>query len=483
MDIKMKRNRKLQIMVIVGLTVIIGMLFLLRGALRIIAMEIVYFSRGDIPEITVDFNDITGEMRPLHGINNGPKSGYSEVDQGTGNWQLDMTEVYELVNIPFVRIHDTEYPYGQDKFVDIHCIFPDMDQNVNDPSAYCFEETDEYISAIINSGAQVFFRLGESIDHSGEDRYIHPPEDYMKWAQVCEHIIRHYNEGWADGFYYNIVYWEIWNEPDHKSMWTGSMEQYYELYRVTARYLKSMFPEIKIGGCALASVSEESLLQFLQSLDIDGQKTPLDFFSWHLYTSNPERIGEWADLVRRVLDENGYENTESILDEWNYIKNWDDLSGAAEVINSWEGAAYMAASLITMQKSPVDLAMYYDGQYVLADIFCGLYDSKGQIEPGYYAFSFYNQLCLLGQQVRMEEGLEQFYCCAASDQNEGGILLANFDSKAVTIKLRINSGGENALITRVNEKYEDGIVSEEKRFFNRVVLKIEAGETLYIELN
>lgn len=49
-------------------------------------------------------------------------------------------------------------------------------------------------------------------------------------------------------------------------------------------------------------------------------KNTTRFFSWHLYTSNPERIGERADLVRRVLDENGYENTESILDEWNYIK-------------------------------------------------------------------------------------------------------------------------------------------------------------------
>ena len=53
-------------MVIVGLTVIIGMLFLLRGTLRIIAMEIVYFSRGDIPEITVDFNDITGAVSYTH---------------------------------------------------------------------------------------------------------------------------------------------------------------------------------------------------------------------------------------------------------------------------------------------------------------------------------------------------------------------------------------------------------------------------------
>ena len=64
----------------------------------------------------------------------------------------------------------------------------------------------------------------------------------MKWAEICEHIIRHYNEGWADGFYYNIEYWEIWNEPDNSQMWTGTPEEFYELYRVAANHLKSCFP-------------------------------------------------------------------------------------------------------------------------------------------------------------------------------------------------------------------------------------------------
>ena len=41
-----------------------------------------------------------------------------------------------------------------------------------------------------------------------------PPKDPEKWARICEHIIRHYTEGWADGYHYNIRYWEIWNEPE-----------------------------------------------------------------------------------------------------------------------------------------------------------------------------------------------------------------------------------------------------------------------------
>ena len=49
-----------------------------------------------------------------------------------------------------------------------------------------------------------------------------PPKDYAKWARICEHIITHYTEGWADGFNYKITYWEIWNEPENIQMWQGT---------------------------------------------------------------------------------------------------------------------------------------------------------------------------------------------------------------------------------------------------------------------
>jgi hypothetical protein len=55
--------------------------------------------------------------------------------------------------------------------------------------------------------------LGASIEH-GEKKGTYPPQDYAKWARICEHIILHYTKGWANGFHYDITYWEIWNEPD-----------------------------------------------------------------------------------------------------------------------------------------------------------------------------------------------------------------------------------------------------------------------------
>ena len=55
-----------------------------------------------------------------------------------------------------------------------------------------------------------------TIENSANIRAFHvfPPKDFQKWAEICEHIIMHYNEGWANGFHYGIKYFEVWFEPD-----------------------------------------------------------------------------------------------------------------------------------------------------------------------------------------------------------------------------------------------------------------------------
>ena len=49
---------------------------------------------------------------------------------------------------------------------------------------------------------------------------------------------------------------------------------------------------------------------------------PLDFFSWHQYARTPESFRINVRVFRDLLDRHGFEKTESILDEWNYVKGW-----------------------------------------------------------------------------------------------------------------------------------------------------------------
>ena len=69
---------------------------------------------------------------------------------------------------------------------------------------------------------------------------------------------------------------------------------------------------------------------------------------------------------------------------------------------------------------------------------------------------------------------------------KNGILMANFNlaenAQSVMIRLTAKSGGEHAVITRINDKYPNGITTEEKWLHNHTVLKIKPGEVIFIEI-
>ena len=143
---------------------------------------------------------------------------------------------------------------GGGLFVDIPNLFPDFDADENDPKSYRFVFTDSLMTALEANGVEPFFRLGVTIEnwvgYPGKFPALRtkPPKDFAKWGRICEHVIRHYTEGWANGFKMKVEYWEIWNEPEGKAMFDAPFEEYMRLYGTVAPYLKKKFPHLKIGG-------------------------------------------------------------------------------------------------------------------------------------------------------------------------------------------------------------------------------------------
>ena len=436
--------------------------------------------------ISVDFADVIGPMKPLNGINNGPKAHAAFSEDGL-EWELDATELYQQCRIPFVRTHDMEYPDGSDRFIDVHCIFPDMSRDPEDPDAYHFAETDEYIQNILASGAKVYYRLGESIAISEKDaKYQHKPESFETWAEICAHIIAHYNSGWNNGYEYNIQYWQIWNEPDQKRQWNGTAEDYYALYKITARRIKEQFPDVLVGASAEASVTAESLQTFLDWIRLDGEETPLDFLGWHIYTNDPSKIVYRANMVRNVLDQNDFDGTQAFLDEWNYVDDWDHIETTWEAIRSPSIAAFYGACMTVMQNEPVDGAMYYDGSLTGDYAFwCGLYDEKGNTLPGYYGFYAFSKLAELGNQVRVtsqydpsEQGV---YICAAAGETEQGILITNTGPETVRFQMKLRSSFEQKSLIRADRDNPKEIVRESIDPGEKVILELTSGEWIYIQ--
>jgi hypothetical protein len=122
-------------------------------------------------------------VRPLHGVNGGPLA-----VGGT----LDVSARWKEAGFPLARLHDCRWPNPD--VVDVQAVFPDPAADPDRPESYDFARTDEYVAAVLATGAEVVFRLGEGIEHQRVKRHARPPRDPARWAAACVGIARHYND-------------------------------------------------------------------------------------------------------------------------------------------------------------------------------------------------------------------------------------------------------------------------------------------------
>lgn len=403
-------------------------------------------------EITVDCNSTAGKIKPLLGVNLGPLCYRATVD---------ISPYHKEIGVTLTRLHDVVWLNAD--AVDISTIFRDFRNDPANPESYDFRITDDYIQAIINTGSKIVYRLGESIEHTPKKYRVNPPPDFEKWAKICLGIISHYNEGWANGFHHNIQYWEIWNEPDVKpAMWTGTDEQYFKLYEITAKAIKSRFPNLKVGGPAIGHPGSIEKDIFVASkyaiafIDYCKKKNvPIDFFSWHCYTKDPWVIAKKIKGVRDFLDKAGLTNVESHLNEWNYLPDddWRPMlkGGEGELRERWyariggvEGASFIACVLSLMQDLPIDVSNFYTGEIQGF----GLFTIHGTPKKNYYAFKAFRQMIDTPNRLKTESNMPRITALAGvnNDKNRINILISSLDSKVdkIVVKLQNQLWAQNS---------------------------------------
>ena len=418
--------------------------------------------------IHVNFSKTLGPIKSMNAVNNGPH-GMSE--RGTTNFPD-----YKALEIPYARNHDASFysAYGGEHTVDVHRIFKNFDADENDPASYIFEPTDVYTKNTYAAGTKVFYRLGASIEH-GYKYGTYPPKDFRKWARICEHIIRHYNEGWANGFYYDIEYWEIWNEPDccnpdgTNPCWQGTDEEFIDLYEVAAKHLKKCFPNIKIGGPAFTAPKHGPLqLAFLKA--VKEREIPFDFYSFHRYFKRPEEVKIAVETAVASLEMFDMKIPELILNEWNYIRGWmyEDWEYSLRMERGLKGASFVAGSMCVGQAcDPLTMLMYYDARPCGMS---GLFDTE-TLKPrkGYDVFMQFRDLRRLGTSVSIDVHHENIYACAATDGKNGAVMLTHYadldEAEAEDVCLSVcgldAKNGVRAEFYLVDETHRNTLVREE----------------------
>jgi xylan 1,4-beta-xylosidase len=413
---------------------------LLRNCLCILLLCAAAFAQdaanSGFRSLHVDAAKVTGEIRSFQGLNGTP----SPVMTGLPN----LVQQYRDLHVRQVRTHDSMGPTEIDSRFDqaspllawlipddaqragvvktgnASIIFPDWSADPENPANYHFAASDAMIAAIHSSGAEVYYRIGRSW---GAD--IAPPPDFDKYASVVKHIAMHYNQGWANGFHYNIRYWEFWNEPE-ALFWAGTPEQFYSLYEKMARALKAVDPALKVGGDAIAFAYNggpyrEGFIDYCAE-----HKVPLDFYSWHTYadgSADPYDGVRLARKVREILDKNGFTKAEDVLSEWNLTPDFTEAEKTR--LRGEENAAFIGAALSYFQDSPIDHAQFYRGDAA----WMGLFGLDGKYFKTAYAFEAMGRMLDTPQRLGID-GTDTFGFAAlagrSADGNTVQILISNY---------------------------------------------------------
>ena len=177
---------------------------------------------------------------------------------------------------------------------------------------------------------------------------------------------------------YNIWY-EVWNAPDLEDFFLGERAEYLNLYRAVAQVVKELRLESKIqiplgGPCVSAwfrNIEPNSILTPESSLIYElikycyNYRLPLDFISWHAYSSDPREEKQntiynksFIKLIREWLSYFRFDsNIPLIVDEWNFDGSANILAGRGKNANI--GASYIPARLKNMFEAGLDYQIYF----------------------------------------------------------------------------------------------------------------------------
>ena len=237
---------------------------------------------------------------------------------------------------------------------------------------------------------------------------VTPPKSYDKWADLIRHLVLHFQDRYGHDEV-KSWYFEVWNEPDlHNGFWTGTKEDYFKLYAVTAEAIKSVSPDYRVGGPATAMGRwDQSFIDFCHSNNV-----PLDFVSSHNYGVKSGYLDETGQHGT-VIDPDPNSVIGRMVDERKMIDQ-SPMPGLPLHFTEWSSAytptdfmhdTYQQAAFILSKVKGAYRSVNSMSYWTFTDIFeengprmtpfhggFGLINYQDLKKPAYYAFKFLNEL-------------------------------------------------------------------------------------------
>lgn len=175
------------------------------------------------------------------------------------------------------------------RYIRFHAIFHDVLKTVrveNGRTVYDWAGIDRLYDDLLRRNIKPFVELSftpDALKTSDSSIFYwkgntsHPP--LGGWEKLVDAFARHLEQRYGA---YEVRSWffEVWNEPNLEDFWEkADQTAYFQLYDVTARGLKSVDPELRIGGPSTAGAAW--IPEFLVHVRKSG--APIDFVTTHSY--------------------------------------------------------------------------------------------------------------------------------------------------------------------------------------------------------
>lgn len=237
------------------------------------------------------------------------------------------------------------------------------------------ENYENIIKTISDSGGVVILDLfstpaglGKVLDKKST------PQDIKAFKELVKSYIKKYS---CDKRY-NIWY-EVWTAPDLDNFFLGRTQEYLNLYKAVAEAVKELEGESKIhipiGGPSVSwwfqdvgsnniTAPEKSLIYELIKFCY-RYKLPLDFISWHAYSTDPRVENEITlynkppiSLIRAWLSYFHFDpNIPLIIDEWNFDSGYGLATERQD--KAYIGASYIPARIKKMHAAGLDYQLFF----------------------------------------------------------------------------------------------------------------------------
>ena len=400
-------------------------------------------------------------------------SGHASLAMREG-YRDDLKAVHDQVGMRYVRFHAI--------FLDDVGVYTEDDHG---NAVYNFTYVDQIYDGLLARGVRPMVEISfmpdalaskNSIQAFWYKPNVSPPKDYAKWDALigafAQHLVDRYGIAEVAQWYF-----EVWNEPNI-DFWAGEPKQatYFELYSHTARALKQVSPQLRVGGPATSSA--HWIPDFLNY--VSANHVPVDFVSTHGYADDTvedmfgthedipmrDRVCRAIQMVHGQIQASAQPSLSLFWTEWsvpsfgnlNARDNWYVGPALAHDIDQCDGYVKMM--------SWWTFGDVFEEGGVATEPFVGMFGliAEGNIKkPSFYAFSLLHKL----GDVRLANASDHLLVTRRAD---GTLVVAAWnlvdmdkvaESKPITLRMSFKDipAGSKVSIERLDESHGNPLVA------------------------